>query len=392
MVMQRRRGRMPHSARILGYGDIRRGRSRVPTGLECPPLRAYIGSPMKYIGTTAFDHESPAKIGVLITNLGTPEAPQRGAVRTYLKEFLSDPRVVELPRALWWLILNGIILNVRPGRSAAAYRGVWTEAGSPLMLHTRDQAQGLERAMNERFPDRVVVRFAMRYGRPAIGEVLQEMADAGVRQLLVLPLYPQYSATTTASTFDAIAADFTQRRWLPDFRFVTHYHDEPGYIEALAESVREFRAEHGDADKLLFSYHGVPQSCLEKGDPYHCECLKTTRLVAEALGLAEDQYLTTFQSRVGRQQWLQPYTDETMKTLPSQGVESLQVICPGFSSDCLETIEEIDVENRNYFLQAGGKSYAYIPCLNSRESHIRFLADFVTGQIAPWLAPTGASA
>jgi len=298
---------------------------------------------------------------------------------------LSDPRVVEVPRLLWWLILNGVILTIRPGRSAKAYRGVWTAEGSPLLIHTRNQAEALQAALEEKYPERIVVKFAMRYGSPSIADVMQTMFDEGVQQLAVLPLYPQYSATTTASTFDAVAADFKQRRWLPDLRFVTHYHDEPGYIEALVHSIREFQKQHGACDKLVFSYHGIPQACLEKGDPYHCECLKTTRLVAEALNLEEDQYMTTFQSRVGRQQWLQPYTDETLKSLPAQGVESVQVICPGFSSDCLETIEEIDVENRGYFTEAGGKSYAYIPCLNSSEKHISFLTGFISSRIAQWL-------
>lgn len=340
---------------------------------------------MKYTNTENFDHEQPGRIGVLITNLGTPEAPERSAVRRYLKEFLSDPRVVELPRVLWWLILNGIILTIRPSRSAAAYRSVWTDAGSPLLLHTQAQAEGLRNTLEQRFPGKVTVRFAMRYGNPSMPDVLQEMLDGEVRKLAVLPLYPQYSATTTASTFDAIAADFTRRRWLPEFRFITHYHDHPGYIAALAKSVRDFREQHGSSDKLVFSYHGIPKACLEKGDPYHCECLKTTRLVAESLGLDEHEYLTTFQSRVGRQEWLQPYTDETMKTLPSQGVKSVQVICPGFSSDCLETVEEIDEENRGYFMESGGESYAYIPCLNSSPEHIDCLTDIVTTASADWL-------
>lgn len=339
---------------------------------------------MRYTSIEDFDHETPARIGVLITNLGTPEAPERGPVRRYLKQFLSDPRVVELPRALWWLILNGVILNIRPSRSAAAYREVWTEGGSPLLINTREQANAVRAALSEQYGDQVMVEFGMRYGNPAIADVMHRMFNAGVQKLLVVPLYPQYSATTTASTFDAIAHDFTRRRWLPDLRFVAQYYDEPGYIEALAESVREFQTEHGQPDKLVFSYHGVPRSCIEKGDPYLCECRETTRMVVEQLGVSEDQYMTTFQSRVGAQEWLQPYTDETLKQLPAQGVESVQVICPGFSSDCLETIEEIDVENRGYFLEAGGKSYAYIPCLNQREAHIRFLTDLIERHLVNW--------
>jgi ferrochelatase len=337
---------------------------------------------MKYTGTENFDHEQKPRVGILVTNLGTPQAAERGALRTYLKQFLSDPRVVEVPRALWWFILNGIILNIRPARSAAAYRTVWTEEGSPLLLHTRDQST----ALAERFGEEVIVDFAMRYGEPAIPDVLQGMLERGVRKLLVMPLYPQYSGPTTASTFDAIAADFTHRRWLPEFRFVTHYHDHPAYISALADSIRAFREEHGSADKLLFSYHGEPRRYLDEGDPYHCECLKTTRLVAEELGLAEGDFLSSFQSRFGREEWLKPYTDETLKALPGEGVKSIQVICPGFSADCLETLEEIAVENRDYFLEAGGERYEYIPCLNSSRGHIDALEAIARQHLQGWPA------
>jgi ferrochelatase len=340
---------------------------------------------MKYIGTQNFDHEQTPRVGVLITNLGTPEAPQKKQLRRYLKQFLSDPRVVEVPRLLWWFILNGVILNIRPARSARAYRTVWSEQGSPLMVHTRNQAEALQTSIAQSFGDKVIVDFAMRYGSPSIPDVLQGMLDKGVRQLLVLPLYPQYSGSTTGSTFDALAADFTRRRWLPELRFVSHYHDNSAYITALAQSIRDYRAEHGSADKLLFSYHGIPQRYLDEGDPYHCECLKTSRLVAEELGLPEDSYLSAFQSRFGREPWLQPYTDETLKELAGQGVNSIQVICPGFSSDCLETLEEIEVENRDYFMAAGGKNFDYIPCLNSSPAHITCLQEIVTEQLTGWV-------
>jgi len=340
---------------------------------------------MKYTGTRNFDHDQPPRVGVLLTNLGTPEAPTRKALRPYLKQFLSDPRVVEVPRLLWWLILNGIILNVRPSRSAKAYASVWTEAGSPLLVHTRDQAAQVRVALEEQFGDEVVVDFAMRYGSPAIDDVLQRMLEAGVRQLLVLPLYPQYSGPTTGSTFDAIAADFTRRRWLPDTRFVSHYCDNPGYIAALAASILAYRKEYGDTERLLFSYHGEPRRYLDEGDPYHCQCLKTTRLVAEILGLEEGRYLTTFQSRFGREEWLQPYTDETLKALPGEGVKSVQVICPGFSADCLETLEEIGVENRDHFLGAGGEQYGYIPCLNSDPAHIEALTRLIAENLRGWV-------
>ncbi len=340
---------------------------------------------MKYTGTANFDHGQPPRIGILLTNLGTPDAPQKKPLRRYLKQFLSDPRVVEIPRVVWWFILHGIILNLRPARSAAAYRSIWTEQGSPLLVNTRNQALALQTAMTERFGDEVIVDFAMRYGTPDIAGVLQTMIDRGVRKLLVLPLYPQYSGATTGSTFDALAADFTRRRWLPELRFVAQYHDHPAYIRALADSIRGFRAEHGGSDRLLFSYHGEPQRYLDQGDPYHCQCHKTTRLVAEQLGLQEAEYLTTFQSRFGKAQWLQPYTDATLKELPSRGVKSVQVVCPGFAADCLETLEEIGVENRDYFVEAGGEHYSYIPCLNSEPDHISALVELATDQLGGWL-------
>ena len=340
---------------------------------------------MKYIGNRNFDHGRQPRIGVLLTNLGTPEAPQSRQLRPYLRQFLSDPRVVEIPRLLWWLILNGIILNVRPARSAAAYREVWTEQGSPLLVHTRAQRDALRAELEQRLEQPVRVDFAMRYGRPDTGTVLQGMLDGGVERLLVLPLYPQYSGPTTGSTFDALAADFQRRRWVPGLRFVNGYCDHPGYIAALAHSIRTHRETHGASDCLLFSYHGEPRRYLDNGDPYHCQCHKTTRLVAESLGLAEGEYRTVFQSRFGREEWLRPYTDETLRQLAGGGVKSVQVICPGFAADCLETLEEIAVENRDYFLQAGGERFSYIPCLNSEPVHIHALAQLVEEQLGGWL-------
>lgn len=347
--------------------------------------QTYMVPSMKYAGTDNFNHEQTPRVGILLTNLGTPQAPERKALRAYLKEFLSDPRVVEVPRLIWWFILHGVILNIRPARSAASYRSVWTERGSPLLFHTQDQTNALRETISQQFGDQVIVEFAMRYGTPSIPDVLQGMLQRGVRKLLVLPLYPQYSGATTGSTFDALAADFTHRRWLPELRFVSHYHDHPAYISAVADSIRAYRAEHGSADLLLFSYHGVPQRYLDEGDPYHCECLKTSRLVAEELGLQETDYVTTFQSRFGREEWLKPYTDVTLKKLPGQGVKAVQAICPGFAADCLETLEELAVENRDYFLAAGGECYQYIPCLNSAPNHIAALASIANDHLAGWL-------
>lgn len=349
-----------------------------------PGPHPYIGRNMKYTATSQFEHTRTARVGVLITNLGTPTAPDKKSVRAFLKEFLSDRRVVEIPRLLWLPILHGIILNTRPARSAAAYRSVWTEQGSPLLVHTRNQAQGLRELLKTRFGSEIVVEYAMRYGEPSLGTVLQAMAEQGVTRLVVLPLFPQYSCTTTASAFDAIAADLRQRRWIPELRFVGSYHDDPAYIDAVAQSIREHRAQHGSAAKLVFSYHGEPQRYVDQGDPYYCQCLKTTRLVAQALGLAEGDYVTTFQSRFGKAQWLQPYTDETLRALAAAAVDSVQVICPGFSADCLETLEEIAVENRDYFLNAGGSDYQYIPCLNSSDAHLDALATIAENHLAGW--------
>ncbi|MCB1702207.1 MAG: ferrochelatase [Pseudomonadales bacterium] len=345
---------------------------------------------MKYIGHQNFDHSQAVRVGILLVNLGTPEAPEKKSLRVYLRRFLWDPRVVEIPRLLWWLILHGIILRVRPARSAANYRKIWNERGSPLLFHTRDLAESVRGLVAERMGEAVVVDFAMRYSSPDIAATIQGMIDQGVTKLLVLPLYPQYSGPTTGSTFDALAADFTRRRWLPELRFVSQYHDHPAYIKAIADSIRAHRATHGTADKLLFSYHGEPRRCLDLGDPYHCQCHKTTRLVAEQLGLPESSYLTTFQSRFGKAEWLRPYTDATLKALPGQGVTSVQVVCPGFSADCLETLEEIGEENRDYFIAAGGTHFDYIPCLNSAAGHVEAITAIIKGHLAGW-ADAGAT-
>jgi ferrochelatase len=342
---------------------------------------------MKFQGSPGFTHAQRERIGVLVTNLGTPDAPTPSALRRYLKQFLWDPRVVELPRPLWWLILNGVILTIRPRRSAKSYATVFTDEGSPLLFHTRNQAHALAAALQSRGHEDLVVDFAMRYGNPSIPSVLESMMQQGVRKLLVVPLYPQYSASTTASTFDAISADFTRRRLMPEFRFVTHYHDFPPFIAAAAQRIEAHWAEHGRADRLMFSYHGVPKKYLLNGDPYHCECHKTSRLLADALGLGADEWMTTFQSRFGREEWLNPYTDETLKALPGQGVKSVQIFCPGFSADCLETIEEIGEENREYFEHAGGERYEYISALNDRPEHISALADLVQLNMSGWQTP-----
>ncbi|MDC0661824.1 ferrochelatase [Marinobacter sp. SS21] len=345
---------------------------------------------MQYKGAEQFAHGQPDKFGVLITNLGTPDAPTTSALRRYLSEFLADPRVVEVPRLLWWLVLHGVILRIRPPRSAKAYQKVWTQEGSPLLIHTRNQCSAIQATLSKRYGDKVVVQFAMRYGNPSIASALDTFQEQGVRQLLILPLYPQYSASTSASTFDAIAADYTRRRWLPDIRFVSHYPDFPPYIEAMATHIEQHWQQQGRHQKLILSYHGIPQKYLHRGDPYYCECHQTSRLLADRLGLAEDQYQTTFQSRFGREAWLQPYTDETLKQLATNGTQSVDVFCPGFSADCLETIEEIDEENRGFFLGAGGKAFSYIPALNSSPAHIDALVQLIERNLQGWELSTDA--
>ena len=342
---------------------------------------------MRYKGVENFDHARTEKLGVLITNLGTPDAPTPSALRRYLGEFLADPRVVEVPRLIWWFILHGVILRIRPPRSAKAYQKIWNEEGSPLLKHTADQCKKIRHRLQAKYGDNIEVGFAMRYGNPSISKELDRLSAAGVRKLVVLPLYPQYSASTSASTFDAIAQDFNKRRWLPDFRFISHYHDFPAYIEAMATHIEVYWSKHGRSQKLILSYHGIPLKYLKNGDPYHCECYKSSRLLAERLGLGDDEYLTTFQSRFGREEWLRPYTDGTLKSLPGQGVESVDVFCPGFSSDCLETIEEIDEENRDYFIEAGGKNFRYISALNSTDGHIKALVDLIEQNISGWTIP-----
>ena len=340
-----------------------------------------------YQPTPEFEHGSADATGLLLVNLGTPDAPTTAAVRRFLKQFLSDPRVVEYPRLLWWLILNGIILRVRPSRSAKAYREIWTDAGSPLMLHSQDLAERIRKQMTERAPERFVVELAMTYGSPSIPDAIDRLQHARARRLLVLPLYPQYSGTTTASVFDAVTDKLQGMRWVPETRFINQYHDEPGYIGALAASIREHWEREGRSAHLLLSFHGVPQYTLDKGDPYYCHCRKTGRLLAEALGLGDDDWTLSFQSRVGREEWLKPYTDETVRELAGNGVETLDVACPGFSTDCLETLEEIAMQNGEFFAEAGGKSLHYIPALNARDDHVRFLCELIEQHSTGWAAP-----
>ena len=339
---------------------------------------------MKYPSEPAVG--ASTRVGVLLVNLGSPDAPTPAALRRYLAEFLWDPRVVEQPRPLWWLILHGIILRTRPRRSAQAYAAVWTKEGAPLLAISRRQCKALASALEERFGAEVTVELAMRYGSPSVGEGIAALRNRGVDRLLVLPLYPQYSASTTGSVFDALADALKARRLVPGLRVVDSYYEEPGYVSALASSVREHWERHGQCDKLLFSFHGLPRRYADAGDPYPEQCARTAKQVAAALGLEEGRWAMTFQSRFGREEWLMPYTDQTLEEWARQGVSSVQVICPGFAADCLETLEEIAQENAELFRRSGGERFEYIPALNDRADHIAFLADLVTKHLSGWRA------
>jgi ferrochelatase len=333
-------------------------------------------------------HGQTPRTGLLLVNLGTPDAPTASALRRYLGQFLWDHRVVEIPRVIWWLILHGIILRVRPAKSAAKYASVWMKEGSPLRVWTVRQEALLQGFLGER-GHQVVVRHAMRYGQPAIGDVLEGMKAEGVTRVLVLPMYPQYSAATTASVMDEVYAWCQRTRWMPEVRHVNQFHDDPGYIGALADSVRKHWQLNGRHRKLVMSFHGMPHRTLLLGDPYHCHCLKTGRLLAQALGLAPDEVVVTFQSRFGRAKWLEPYTEPTLRKLAQEGCESVDVICPGFVADCIETLEEINMEAREAFLHEGGKAFAYIPCLNDQPGWIHALGLLSLQHLQGW--PTTAA-
>ena len=330
-----------------------------------------------------YSHGQAPRTEVLLCNLGTPDEPTPKAVRRYLAEFLSDDRVVEIPRLIWLAILHGIILRVRPAKSAAKYASIWTPEGSPLRIWTEKQAKLLQGWLGQR-NHYVKVRSAMRYGSNSIASQLDAMKADGVTRILIVPAYPQYSATTTASVFDAVYDWAKRTRTIPELRFVNHYHDEPGYIAALALSLERYWKKNGRPDQLVMSFHGVPERTLHLGDPYHCECFKTARLLAEKLGLRKDQFKVTFQSRLGRAKWLEPYTEPTLIEMGKAGVGRVDVVCPGFTSDCLETLEEINMEGRHAFLDAGGKEFHYIPCLNDDPEWISALCAISQKHLLGW--------
>ncbi len=330
------------------------------------------------------EHEQPQALGVLVVNLGTPDAPTTAAVRRYLRQFLWDPRVVEYPRALWWLILNGVILVIRPSRSAHAYQQVWTERGSPLLFHSQDIAATMQTQLSAQLSGNIHVELAMTYGNPSIEAGLNRLHAAGARRIVVLPLYPQYSGTTTASVFDAVSTALSRRRWVPEVRFINHYHDAAGFIAAGAASIHEHWEQNGRGNHLLFSFHGLPKSHLDNGDPYHGQCLKTARLIAEALQLQDGEWSIAFQSRIGREEWLQPYTEDVLTKFGQEKMQRVDVVCPGFAVDCLETLEEIALRYAELFVQSGGGSLNYIPALNAREDHVTFLSELVASHVGGW--------
>jgi ferrochelatase len=330
-----------------------------------------------------FRHGQPARTAVLLVNLGTPDAPTAAALRRYLAEFLSDPRVVEIPRLVWWPILHGIILRTRPARSAAKYASVWMPEGSPLAVWTQRQTEAVGAELAQRGHN-VLLRYAMRYGNPGIPAAMDALRAEGATRVLVLPLYPQYAAATTASISDKLLAWACQARRMPELRFVGEYPDDPGYIAALAERVQAHWQARGRAQRLVLSFHGVPHRSLTLGDPYHCQCHKTARLLAEALGLRRDELLVTFQSRFGKAKWLEPYTEPTLRALASQGLKSVDVMCPGFVADCLETLEEIAQEARDAFVASGGSDFRYIECLNGQPSWVAALSSLAERHLQGW--------
>ena len=340
---------------------------------------------MTYHPEPTFAHGTPAKTGILLINLGTPDAPTTQAVRPYLKQFLSDPRVIEIPKAIWWLILNGVILNTRPKKSAAKYAHIWMPEGSPLRVHTERQAVLLQGFLGERTKAPFVLDYAMRYGNPSIASVLHKLKEQNCQRILIVPMYPQYAASSTGTAFDMVFDELKQMRNVPALRTIRNFHDNPGYIKALANNLNEYWMKNGRPEKLLMSFHGLPQFSLGKGDPYHCECHKTGRLLAQELGLKQEQYFVSFQSRFGKAEWLKPYTTATLKDLGKQKAMRVDVVCPGFVADCLETLEEIAMEGKEDFLRAGGGEYHYIPCLNERNDWMHALTDLVMENLHGWL-------
>ncbi len=332
---------------------------------------------MKYFGQESDFSTSNKKVGVLLCNLGTPDRPVCPGLRKYLAEFLMDPRVIELPKLFRAILVRGIIVNFRSHKSAATYREIWTDQGSPLLLNSVALGEKVSTLLGDDFQ----VEVAMRYGNPSIESKVQALHQAGVRKVIAIPMYPQYSGSTNGSTFDALGAAFAKQRWVPKLSFVSDYYQHDEYIAAIAESVKEHWAKHGRKQKLVMSFHGVPKKFSHRGDPYEWQCKESAQRIADYLELEDDEWILVFQSRLGAEEWLQPYCDKTLQGFPEQGVKSVDIICPGFSADCLETLEEIDGENKEYFMEAGGEAYSYIPCLNAHDRHAELMANVVKANL-----------
>lgn len=343
---------------------------------------------MPFIPDGSYTPVNPLHIGIMLMNVGSPDAPTARAVRPYLAQFLGDERVVELPGWLWKPALHGVLLNTRPRRSARLYENIWTKEGSPLIVHSRRQAEALQTALAPIAAEKGVhisVEIGMRYGNPSIAAGLDKLRTAGMTHLLALPMFPQYSQTTTATALDALFDALKEWRWMPELRTITAYHTHPLYIEAVAESIEEHWRINGRAERILFSYHGVPEAYVTHGDPYRRQCHETTALLVDRLALREGEYDTSFQSRLGPVEWLRPYTDETLEAWGKEKLASAEAICPGFSADCLETVDEVEREGSEAFAEAGGGKFTYIPALNDRPLHIKALAQIVIEQMRGWL-------
>lgn len=328
---------------------------------------------MKYLGQETDIRNANDKTGVLLVNLGTPDRPVCPGLRKYLGEFLMDPRVIELPKLLRAILVKGIIINVRSHKSAATYREIWTENGSPLLLNSQRLGEKVATLLGEDYH----VEVAMRYGNPSVSSAISKLHESGVRNVVAIPMYPQYSGSTNGSTFDAIGNAFSKQRWIPHLRFVSEYYRQPSYISAVGNCIRAHWEQHGQKQKLIMSFHGVPKKYITRGDPYQQQCQDSAQRIADYLSLDDSEWMLVFQSRFGAEEWLQPYCDQTLKSLPSQGEKSIDIVCPGFSVDCLETLEEIEGENKEYFIEAGGEEYSYIPCLNDSDDHASLMKELV---------------
>jgi ferrochelatase len=353
---------------------------------------------MRYISSPDFHRDGAERIGILLVNSGTPASAAPKDVRKFLAGLLGDPRVVELPRALWLPILHGLILPFRPRRSARKYRKIWSQAGSPLLALSEKLRSELICTLAQRMLAPLSIELAMLYGGdPTVPQALTKLRESGAQRILVVPLFPQYCGATTGAVYDRVNAELRRWRWLPELRFVAEYHDYPGYIDSLRASVTQHWETHGRTQHLLISFHGIPERYFHKGDPYFCKCQKTARLLADELMLKDNEWSVSFQSRFGADAWLKPYTSSVLQEMPGRGTRRMTVVCPGFAVDCLETLEEIEMENRDVFMAAGGEQFQYVPALNARPEHARFLADLIARHCQGWthvelgLRPAGAA-